>query len=165
MSEPQCSRCRRDFAQRVHRRWGLEHVLSLFYIYPFRCQLCGQRFRAQQWGVRYVRHAIDRRQYERMAASFPVTFSGKAGNGEGVVTDIALGGCGVGTTAQLSEDEIVQMQLQTSPDTPAIPVEAAIVRSVLSTLVGFEFLRFEPEAKEHLSQFMHELLMARQRRA
>jgi PilZ domain len=165
MNEPQCPRCRRDFVQRVHRRWGLERVLSLLYIYPFRCQLCGHRFRVQQWGVRYVRRAIDRRQYERMATSFPVTFSGAAGTGEGMVTDIALGGCGVGTTAQLVEGAILQMQLQTSPSTPAIPVEAAVVRSVRPRYVGFEFLRFEPQARERLSQFLYELLMARQRQA
>ncbi len=165
MKEPQCPRCRRDFVQRVHRRWGMERLVSLIYIYPFRCQLCGHRFRAPQWGVRYVRHAIDQRQYERMAAGFPATFSGEVGNGEGTVLSISLGGCGVGTAGQVSEGALLQMQLQISPNTPAIPVEAAVVRSVRSRFAGLEFLRLAPQAQERLSQFMYELLAVRQRKA
>jgi predicted nucleic acid-binding Zn ribbon protein len=28
-------------------------LISLFYIYPFKCQPCGHRFRLLQWGVTY----------------------------------------------------------------------------------------------------------------
>ena len=34
---------------------ALETLLGIIYVYPFKCQLCGFRFRMPQWGVRYVR--------------------------------------------------------------------------------------------------------------
>ena len=38
--------------------------MSLFYVYPFKCQLCGERFRSFQRGVRYIRVEEDRREYD-----------------------------------------------------------------------------------------------------
>jgi len=52
---PPCPQCRRAVVQRTHRRGLFERVGSLFWLYPFRCQRCGHRFRAKQRGVRYVR--------------------------------------------------------------------------------------------------------------
>jgi hypothetical protein len=40
---------------------GSERLISLFYIYPFRCQPYGHRFRLLQWGVTYTRIEKDRR--------------------------------------------------------------------------------------------------------
>lgn len=45
-------------SMRVHRipRVGVvDHLLSVAYIYPFRCGHCLRRFRATQWGKRYRR--------------------------------------------------------------------------------------------------------------
>jgi len=38
----------------------LEYLLSIAYIYPFRCQVCFHRFRTFQWGVRYVKQAVQK---------------------------------------------------------------------------------------------------------
>jgi hypothetical protein len=162
MKELRCPRCQRDIVQRVHRRWIIERVLSLYYIYPFRCQLCGHRFRAQQWGMRYLRQVIDQRQYMRMATSFPATFTSGGRHGEGVVVDIALGGCGLRTTASIAEGALLQVQLQPVEHAPGIPVEAAVVRTVEGSFVGLEFVRLESDAHVRLSQLMSDLLRARQ---
>ena len=84
-------------------RVGLgERLISLFYVYPFRCQLCSHRFKVIQWGVTYTRIEEDRREYERLPANFPVAFSAGAMNGQGGVLDISMGGCMFHTEARLS---------------------------------------------------------------
>jgi hypothetical protein len=52
MPQPICPKCSSDYVERVSRI-GFERLISLFYIYPFRCQPCGHRFRLLQWGVTY----------------------------------------------------------------------------------------------------------------
>ena len=54
MRELSCPQCSRYIVQRT-RRSILERLLSLFSIYPFRCQRCGYRFRVRRPGVRYIR--------------------------------------------------------------------------------------------------------------
>ena len=74
-----------------------------------------------------------------------------------MVTDISLGGCYLQTVVQLSQGTLVSLELQTEQHTPAIAVEAAIVRVVRPTGVGLAFLRLsEPE---RFSQFIHQLLV------
>ena len=50
--QPVCPKCSSDYVERVSRI-GSERLISLFYIYPFKCQPCGHRFRLLQWGVTY----------------------------------------------------------------------------------------------------------------
>jgi DNA repair exonuclease SbcCD ATPase subunit len=59
MPQPVCPKCSSDYVQRVHRV-GPERLISLFYIYPFRCQPCGHRFRLLQWGVTYTNGMVTR---------------------------------------------------------------------------------------------------------
>jgi hypothetical protein len=49
-----CPNCSSEYVTRASRA-GLERLMSHFYIYPFRCQLCGHRFRLFQWRVTYRR--------------------------------------------------------------------------------------------------------------
>jgi hypothetical protein len=60
MQSPVCPKCSSGYVKRVSRI-GPERLISLFYIYPFRCQPCGHRFRLFQWGVTYTRTELDRR--------------------------------------------------------------------------------------------------------
>jgi hypothetical protein len=55
-----CPNCSSEYVARVSRA-GLERLMSLFHIYPFRCQLCWHRFRLFQWGVTYRRIDLDSR--------------------------------------------------------------------------------------------------------
>ncbi len=146
--------------RRASRIGALEQVLSLVYVYPFRCQLCRRRFRALQWGVRYTKQPEDTRQYKRQPMTFLVTFSGQQMRGEGVGTDLSLGGCRLRTDAQLWKGTLLQVQVQPQGCDLPIVVEAAVVRSVQST-VAFQFLRFTPDQKERLSQVMRHAPVAR----
>ena len=70
MTQLKCPNCSRQFVRRVSRRGVAESLLSVVYVYPFKCQICGFRFPMLRWGVRYVRVEVDHREYDRMPMSF-----------------------------------------------------------------------------------------------
>ncbi len=159
-----CPRCGKSFVRRSQRQGLKERLLSLVYLYPFRCQVCANRFRAFQFRSWYVKRTVDRRQYVRLSTRIPTTFAedikpGEQRVGEGVMTDISLGGCYMQTVVQLSQGTLVSLELQTEQHTPAIAVEAAIVRIVRPTGVGLEFLRLSEPEHERFSQFIRQLLV------
>jgi len=39
-----CPKCRSDATKRAHRQGLRERLLSLFFVYPYRCRKCGHRF-------------------------------------------------------------------------------------------------------------------------
>ncbi|HEX7228305.1 MAG TPA: PilZ domain-containing protein, partial [Candidatus Binatia bacterium] len=116
MLQPLCPNCSRDYTKRVSRIGFKERLLSIIYVYPFRCQLCGYRFRFMQWGVRYKRVEEDRREYNRMPASFPVSFACDGVEGTGHVVDISLNGCSLEADTIIAEGSIVRMALQMSEE-------------------------------------------------
>ncbi len=158
---PQCSKCGKNFVRRSHRRGVIERLLSVGYVYPFRCQLCSHRFKALQWGVRYSKHVVDRREYERIPTGFSVTFQGDHVRGEGVATDISMAGCALETDARLAVEALLQLRLQIPDRDPAVTVDAAVVRSVRARAVGLQFLRLQPQDRDHLHHFVQGLLGTR----
>ncbi len=78
-----CPKCDGRLARRSHRDGLVEQLISLLYVYPFRCQQCSHRFFALQWGIRYHRVPVDHREYDNRLARIPMTlpdpdFAGKA---------------------------------------------------------------------------------------
>jgi hypothetical protein len=147
--------------QRAQRIGAFERVLSLFYVYPFRCQACGHRFLALRWGVRYTRLPEERREYERLPLSVPVMLSGAAGAAPGRVTEISIDGCTVETEAPLSEGALMQVMLHPTPGAPPIAVEAAVVHGLLPNGGGLHFVRIQPAERNRLRQFVAGLLAQR----
>lgn len=158
MLQPLCPNCSRDYTKRVSRIGFKERLLSIIYVYPFRCQLCGYRFRFMQWGVRYKRVEEDRREYNRMPASFPVSFACNGVQGAGHVVDISLNGCSLEADTIIAEGSIVRMSLQMSEELAPISVEAALVRDINRNRIGVEFLRFQYHDRERLQIFIRRLL-------
>jgi hypothetical protein len=161
MTRLRCPNCARDFVRRVARSGLSEVLLSLFYIYPYKCQLCGARFRSLQWGVRYIRVDEDRREYDRMEMRLPVTVSGQDISGEGVLLNISMGGCSFHTGANLSNGMILKLGLQISNDVGPVIVDAAVVRNVRSGAVGVEFLQWQQSERDRLQLFIRGLLIGR----
>ena len=160
-----CPRCGKSFVRRSHRKGLKERLLSLVYLYPFRCQVCANRFRAFQFRSQYVKRTINRHQDAWLSTWIPTTFAEDVKPGEhrvggGVVTDISLGNCYMQTAVQLSQGTLVSLELQTEQHAPAIAVEAAIVRIIRPTGVGLEFLRLSEPEHERFSQFIRQLLVA-----
>lgn len=159
MAAIKCPKCARDFVRRVSRA-GLEKFLSLFYVYPFRCQLCSGRFRAFQPGVRYRRVAEDRREYQRMEMKFPVTITGPDGvQVPGMLLNLSMGGCSVATDADLAAGMIVKIELAITGMTRPVMVEAALVRAINVGIAGMEFLRWQEKERERLQLFIRGLLI------
>ncbi len=156
----ECLQCKKAVVRRIRRQGQLEHLLSVFYLFPFRCQLCSRRFRAFKWGRQYVRQPVDRRQYQRLATNFPVSFSWEQVSGEGIATNISLGGCKLETNVQLVQGALLQLQLQVPGCEPEIQVEAAVVRTIQSESVGVQFLQLTESEKKRLGRFVLELLAA-----
>jgi len=155
-----CPKCGKDFIRRTLRTGTRELLLSVFYVYPFRCQLCAHRFLRFEPGRRYNESAIDKRQYERVPIKFPVTFVGEKASGAGTVTHLSLGGCALESSLTLMEGMMFNLRLQPPDVSPAITVETAIVRSVRPPVAGLEFLRQSPTEQYRLIQFMAGLLTA-----
>ena len=129
--------------------------MSAFYVYPFRCQLCGHRFRSFQRGVRYVWVQEDRREYDRIEINFPVTFSGENVSGEGMLLNLSMGGCRFTTTADLGTGMIVKLALQIPGSVPPVIVDAAvvIVRKTDPGNASVEFLRWQETERERFTTF------------
>jgi hypothetical protein len=157
---PKCPRCERDLTKRVHCKGVGELVASLCYVYPFRCQVCAHRFKVLQWGRRYVRQTVDRREYQRIPVSFSATFLGEGVQGEGLVTDISVRGCSLKTDTHLWKLKMLQVLIQVPRSEFPIVVEAAVVRSVRPGAVGLEFLRFALESEKRLSVSLHDQLVS-----
>ncbi len=158
--QPQCPHCRQDFVQRARRRGLVDYLLSFAYLYPFRCQLCARRFKAMQWGIRYSKKPVDRRENVRIQIGLPVTISAAHTSEKGMVKDLSVRGCRVKTQGHFAEGALVQLQVQVAENAPSIAVDAAVVRSSRSGFIGMEFLRLRKDEMDRLSQFVRSLLIA-----
>lgn len=161
MTPLRCPKCARDFLRRIARSGLTEVLLSFLHIYPFKCQLCGERFRSMQWGVRYVGVDEDRREYDRMEMTIPVIFSGQDVYADGVLLNISMGGCSFHTSANLTSGMVLKMELQITKDIAPVIVDAAMVRNVRSGAAGVEFLQWQQSERERLQLFVRGLLIGR----
>ena len=133
----------------------IEHAANLILVSPFRCQSCGHRFLALRWGKDYQRNLTDRRAHPRIAVRLLLCFSGGRVSGQGTVLDISLGGCLVETKTPVRVKDIFYLQMFVEEKKPPIEV-AAIVRSVRTGKIGFEFMRSAKDNKR-LIEFLHTL--------
>src|SRR5207245_4756906 len=96
---------------RWHCDGGVERALSGVYISPFRCSLCGHRFRAVAWGRRYVRQSADRREWDPVAVRAPVVLRTGDASAAGEATELSFQGFTVKTAARLVEGETASGRL------------------------------------------------------
>ena len=107
--------------------------------------------------MRYPAVAEDRREYERLAMNFPISFVGENVDGAGTVSDISINGCAFDTDRQLTDESIVRLALQISNELQPVDIEAAVVRNVGQGRVGVEFLRVQQAERERLQLFIRGL--------
>ncbi len=158
--KPRCRKCGTDVVQRIRPDGILERLAGLLFIHPFRCQLCTHRFRGFLPGAVAFGQKVDRRQYVRFSARFPVTFTGEGGRGEGTATDISMGGCALESDSTLMPSMVLKLKLRVSDHALPVEVEAAVVRSIRSKIAGLEFVRFVPQEKYRLNQYVAGLVFA-----
>jgi hypothetical protein len=163
MTNIKCPHCGRDFVRRVSTAGVLEILRSVFYVYPFRCQLCDHRFLSFQRGVRYLRIKEDCREYDHMEINFPVTFSGGKVSGKGMLVNLSMSGCIFTTTADLATGMVMKLALQIYSSAPPIIVDAAVVvvRKTAPGTPSVEFLRWQETERARLRHFIRTLLFDR----
>jgi c-di-GMP-binding flagellar brake protein YcgR len=155
-----CARCRKPFVKATRRQGLLDRLLSLSYVYPFRCQVCQHRFHLMQWGLRYIERDVDRREYERRRVTLHVVMSTGEGRYEGHTIDLAMGGSAINAyDLHFREGALLSLRLDAFDSEPPIVVDAAVVRIANGTRLGVEFLRIADKEKERLSQYILSLWM------
>ncbi|MGE3151448.1 MAG: PilZ domain-containing protein [Nitrospiraceae bacterium] len=151
MSKPlRCPLCGKNVILRAQTRTLSESFLTWLFIAPFRCQSCHHRFFRLRLGVEYPSSLIDRREHLRIPVRLFLSFSGGRIKGEGFVTDMSMGGCMIQSSTHVKVDDIFYLHI-TLPNQEKSLELAAIVRSVTSRGVSFQFLRQAQESKSLLS--------------
>jgi hypothetical protein len=155
---PKCPQCDKVFVRRSHRAGPLEQLLSVFFIFPFRCQLCTHRFLAFQGLPPESRH----REYERILARFPVSYHTTYGQdqiqGEGTAIGLSIRGCAFTTDKRLRAGAFLRLQLHATQGERPIAIDVAVVRSTVKTRVGLEFLTIRDEEDQRLRRVIETLL-------
>ena len=147
--------------RRSHTRGGAELLLSLVYVYPFRCQYCGHRFRAWQPGRRDTRQGAERREYERIRADIAVRLSGLPGSAHGRAIELSINGCTVDTDVTLANGAQLEVKLEPGPDVRPITVPAAVVHSIRAGAAGLVFTELAAPERERLRRLVHDLASRR----
>jgi hypothetical protein len=132
-------------------------MISLFYVYPFRCQLCSSRFTFFQWGIRYAQQE-DLRQYERIGVQFAVLFSNSQTVGKGVVTDVSVADCAFETPLPLKQGDVLKLELYAKSGRLPIVVEKAVIRSIRKGTVGVQFTEVSESDRARLLRFVGDLI-------
>jgi hypothetical protein len=96
-----------------------------------------------------------------MERMFPIRFSGEYLSGEGMVLDVAMGGCTFTTSCNLVVGKIVKMDLRIAAAVRPVNVDAAVVRNIREGIVGVEFVGWQESERERLQLFMTGMLIGR----
>jgi hypothetical protein len=130
----------------------VDHVISLAYVYPFRCEFCGHRFHALRWRQRYKKVPKDRRMHDRVEISTRLFVEARSKRVEAVTKTLSVGGCGLSTNAGLEVGDIVRLEIPC--DESPIVIESAIVRSVRPGVAGIAFIRMQAGHAERLAALL-----------
>jgi c-di-GMP-binding flagellar brake protein YcgR len=143
----------------TYQEGRVENLLSRINVFPFRCQLCTNRFRAFYSGARHNTQAFDRRQYARLAASIEAQVLDR--NQPAVtnrITDISMDGCTLQATG-FPKGAFIELVLKPTAEEETINIETAMVCSVRSSSIGVRFLEIPPEHYRRLTQVVLGLLV------
>jgi PilZ domain len=155
---PKCPKCHKGFIRRSHRLGLLERLLSIFLIYPFRCQLCTYRFLAFHGNKSEARH----REYERLPVRLPVSFNstsaGEQIKGDGIVVGLSIRGCALTADQLLPTGSFLRLRLVVEAQGSPIEIDVAVVRSTVNHRAGLEFLSIRDEEDKRLRAFVEGLL-------
>jgi PilZ domain len=163
LSRPSCPNCSSQFIKRVRRITTYEKVVSLFHVYPFRCQLCGHWFKLFQPGTKYFRVDEDQREHQRMSVNIPVELAQNRNRCEAVVIDLSIGGCTVRTNDPFALASVVKVELRVPNEIVPLSVDAAVVRNTNNGRVGLEFLQVQRDERQRLRHFVKSLLASHSR--
>ena len=159
MRELHCPNCGTSFIRVTYQENKVERLLGRVNVFPFRCQLCTNRFRAFDSGARHNTQAFDRRQYARLKASIDaLIFDHKQLPVTNRITDISMDGCTLQTTG-FPKGTFIEMVLKPTVEEETIRIETAMVCSVRPSSLGIRFLEIPPEHYRRLAEVVLGLLI------
>jgi c-di-GMP-binding flagellar brake protein YcgR len=160
MRELHCPNCGTAFVRVTYHEGAVENLLYRFNVFPFRCQLCTNRFRAFSSGARLSTQAFDRRQFKRLTSSIEArVLDDKQLPFTNRITDISMDGCTL-LTAGMSKGTFLELVLKPTSEEEEIRIETAMVCSVRPASVGIRFLEVADADKRRLSQVVLGLLVS-----
>lgn len=159
MKSLHCPSCGTTFVRVTSNEGMVEKALNHIRMFPFRCQLCTNRFRAFYLSARQSTQEFDRRQYKRLATAMDAqVIDSKQLPFINRITDISMGGCAI-LAGGLAKGAFVELVLRSSIEGEEIRIETAMVSSVRSESVGIQFLELHPDEQRRLSQVVLGLLV------
>lgn len=159
MRELHCPACASSFVRATYQEGRAERLIRHLNIFPFRCQLCTNRFRAFYSGGCHNTQAFDRRQYTRLPASIEAqVLDCKQPIVTNRITDISMDGCTLQTTG-FPKGAFLELVLKPTMEEEAIRIETAMVCSVRPSSMGVRFLEIPPEHYRRLAQIVLGLLV------
>jgi hypothetical protein len=159
MKKVHCPACGSSFVRATYCEGGIERLLSLANLFPFRCQLCTNRFRLFYSGAHHNTQTSDRRQYIRLAASIEAqVLDSKQPSVTNRITDISMDGCTLQTTG-LQKGAFIELVLKPTVEDETIRIQKAMVCSVRPSSIGIRFLDVQLEHHRRLAQVVLGLLV------
>jgi hypothetical protein len=167
MSDLHCPACGASKIRLAVRKSLSDILLSGLTIYPFRCQLCADRFRT----FLGRRTSNPRRSFERVQVSFPVWFRPRkatcldeAGQ-EGVIENLSIRGCRICSATPVAIGSRLKLEFKHSNDSLPITIEEAVVQSSGDGAIGLRFSRLlrsdERRIRQLIDVWLPELLPSR----
>jgi hypothetical protein len=161
MKDLHCPNCGTPFVRATSREGAVERLFSRINVFPFRCQLCTNQFRAFWSGARGDTQVFDKRQYKRLPTSIEAGFLTDSNlRGTNRITEISMGGCTLRTTAELPRGTFLELTLKPTSEPEPITIESGMVASVRPSSLGISFLEMAPRDKQRLSQIVLGLLVS-----
>jgi hypothetical protein len=155
-----CPNCGTPFVRVTPQNGMMERVLQHLNVFPFRCQLCMNKFRAFHREAGRSTQAFDRRQYKRLPTSIEAQFlADNRMHSTNRITDISMDGCTLQTMG-LPRGTFLGLVLKPDQEDEAIRIETAMVCSVRPTSVGLRFLEVPLPDQRRLSQVVLGLLVS-----
>ena len=155
MPERTCPTCGTTKTRLAARKTLSDDLLSALTIYPFRCQLCAQRFRT--FLGRRARNP--RRSFERVNVSFPVWFKPRLSSSydmgqEGVIDNLSVRGCRVRCTTPVTAGSRLELEFQHSNSSFPITIDEAVVRSSVDDTIGLRFVQLQRSDELRIRQIV-----------
>ena len=155
-----CPNCGTPFVRVARRAGMMERMLQQLKFFPFRCQLCMNKFRAFHRKEANSPEAFDRREYRRLSTSIQAQFvADNRMRSTNRITDISMDGCTLQATG-LPRGTFMGLLLKPDREDESIRIETAMVCSVRPTSVGLRFLEIPLPDQRRLSQVVLGLLVS-----
>ena len=97
------------------------------------------------------------RRSPRFAVQLPVSFKGDGGAGKGMVFNLSMGGCRIGSDDTLAPNTYLELHIDLPGCNMPTTIELAAVRWSEGQQFGLEFIRVSEEAQERLRTLVRSL--------